>query len=206
MNDPIGAGATVTLTTVITNVSGLGGLSAESLAPASETSGTLYAQVDSGGSVGEQNNANNIYAAGTQICVASADMYEGDDTVATAKPIALGQTQTHNFSSSGDQDWVLFTADAGITYTVSTSSLSLSSDTYLYLYGPDGTTLLASNDDYGSSLASRITWTAQLSGTYYMLVKHWNPNVEGCGTGYSLSVGIGTGSSTIFLPLVMKTP
>jgi PKD repeat protein len=88
----------------------------------------------------------------------------------------------------GDQDWIKFHAEAGITYTLHTFGLGESSDTYLYLYGTDGVTLLASSDDYGGTLASQIRWRAPINGTYYVLIQHWNPNIGGCGTGYTFTL------------------
>ena len=87
-----------------------------------------------------------------------------------------------------DQDWIKFDAQEGITYTLQTSNLGPQSDTYIYLYDQDGTTLLASNDDYGGSLASRIDWTAPASGIYYVQIRHWNPNASGCGTRYNFTI------------------
>jgi hypothetical protein len=199
---PIEAGQTITLTTVITDLSSAAGLGLQSLGSTGEVSGTLYAQTDSTGAVSETDNANNI-SAGTEVCVAGADTYEQDDTPATAQSIAIGQTQHHNHHVPGDQDWVRFTAQAGVTYAIRTSGLDLAADTYLYLYGPDGTTLLAANDDYGGTLASQIEWTALAAGTYYLLVRHWNPNVGGCGTGYDLEVGRAL-ANKVYLPSVMR--
>jgi len=371
---PIEAGATVTLTTVLTDVTDVGGLAAAALGPLSETSITLYTQADSSGVVSETDNLDNI-STGTEVCIAGADAYEnaatssnllingsfedgnyapdaapaawtqdawnwsastftwddtqahdgdrsiritnddlndarwtqmvmvepntdyrlsgwirtenvthtqesidaganlsvfdspefriwtyvgelfgtndwtyvslvfntgdvteltiaarlgywygtttgtawfddirleplytsphGDDIPTNAQPIALGETQTHNFDSLGDQDWIKFTAQSGLTYTIQTSNLGPAADTYLYLYDTDGSTLLAANDDYGGSLASRIEWTAPLTGTYYVLVKHWNPNVGGCGTGYALSFNKGMKVYAVYLPLIL---
>ena len=199
---PIEAGQTITLTTVITDLSGAAGLGLQSLGSTGEVSGTLYAQTDSTGAVSETDNANNI-SAGAEVCVAGADAYEQDDTPANAQSIALGQTQHHNHHVPGDQDWARFTAQAGVTYTIRTSGLGPAADTYLYLYGPDGTTLLAANDDYGGTLASQIEWTALAAGTYYLLVRHWNPNVGGCGTGYDLEVGHAL-ANKVYLPSVMR--
>jgi hypothetical protein len=199
---PIEAGQTITLTTVITDLSSAAGLGLQSLGSTGEVSGTLYAQTDSTGAVSETDNANNI-SAGTEVCVAGADTYEQDDTPANAQSIALGQTQHHNHHVPGDQDWARFTAQAGVTYAIRTSGLGPAADTYLYLYDPDGTTLLAANDDYGGSLASQIEWTASVTGTYYVLVRHWNPNVGGCGTGYELEVGRAL-ANKVYLPSVMR--
>lgn len=156
-----------------------------------ETTGTLYVQADSQGTVDDPNRGDNI-SSGVEVCLASADAFESDDTPASATTINTdGVAQTHNLHTVGDEDWFVFTATAGVTYTVQTGDLGLSADTYLYLYDTEGTTLLASNDDYGGTLASQIEWTAQADGTYYVMVRHWNPNVGGCGTGYSVAVVTG---------------
>jgi hypothetical protein len=88
-----------------------------------------------------------------------------------------------------------------VTYTIKTFDLDMAADTYLYLYSADGSTLLASNDDYDGSLASYLEWTAPVKGTYYAMVRDWNPNVSGCGTGYSLSVVY---INHVYLPVVRR--
>jgi len=197
VNEPITVGQIITLTTVITDLSVLGGdVPQAPLAPASEVTSTLYAQADSTGAVGEPDNTNNISAAGTEVCTASPDAYEGDDSAEAAQPLLLGESQTHNFSSVGDEDWVSFNAQAGVTYTLSTSGLGPSADTYLYLFDTDAVTLLASNDDFGGSLASQIEWTAPTDGAYYLQVKHWNPNAGGCGNLYTLTLAEATAPAT----------
>lgn len=190
VQDPIAAGTTVTLTTAITDLSGLSGLSLQSVSAADEITGTLYMQTDSTGAVTEPDELNNIEATGAEICIASPDAYEGDDSATTARPFSVGQTQVHNVSKVGDRDWVKFDARGGVTYMMRTFDLGPAADTYLYLYDTDSTTLLASNDDYGGSLASQIEWIAPADGTYYVMVKHWNPNVGGCGTAYNLDVSL----------------
>ncbi len=194
INDPIDPGQIATLTTVITDVSSLSSASSQSKVGQQsagaiiETSGMLFAQTDSAGAVTEPDKQNNIYSAGVQICTASSDPYESDNASASASLISVGGSQTHNFDVPGDGDWIKFNVQAGQTYLLTTSNLGVSADTYLYLYGTDGQTLLASNDDYNNSLASQIQWTATQSGTYYAIVKGWNPNSGGCGTQYSLSL------------------
>lgn len=209
INSPIEAGATVTLTTLITELAGLGGMAAQSmasLAPGSEVTGTLYSQVDSTGVVSETDNANNITSSGLEVCLASPDAYDeaGDDTYDTAPLIAMGETQSHNVDGPADRDWVKFEAQGGVTYTLGTFDLDSGADTYLYLYDTDGTTLLAANDDYGGTLASQIDWRAPATGIYYLLVQHWNPNVGGCGTSYSLSFQVQKHLNYVYLPLVVR--
>jgi len=171
-----------------------------------ETSGTLYAQTDSAGLIAEPDNQNNIYSAGTQVCLASPDSFGNDGGPASASLIATGDSQTHNFDVLDDNDWIKFNAQAGTTYRLATSNLGISADTYLYLYDTDGQTLIASNDDSDNSLASQIDWTAPQSGTYYALVKNWNPNTGGCGTGYTVGLSNVSPTSTdwIYLPLVIR--
>ena len=201
VDDPIAAGATVTLTTVVNDLSYLFGNSRlQTLGPTEEVTATIYSQVDSVGGVNESNEANNIYSAGVPVCMATPDAYESDNTFSTASLIVMGQSQIHNFGGPGDQDWVKFTAEAGKIYFLTTSALDSSSDTYLYLYDTDGVTLLASNDDYGGTLASQIIWTAPATGTYYILIRHWNPNMGGCGTRYTLTLM----GNPIFLPIIIQ--
>jgi hypothetical protein len=205
VNDPVGAGSTITLTSELSDFPGLLGFSSQSLQAGSEITTTLYAQVDSTGSVTESDDQNNISTSGTQVCLASPDAYESDDTIGSATVLNQGQFQKHNFDNTGDEDWISFSAQKNEGLIIKTFELSPSSDTYLYLYDSDGTTLLASNDDYGGSLASQIEWRAPASGTYYVLVKHWNPNVGGCGTSYTVSITEKVyGEFRIYLPLTIQ--
>jgi len=201
VNAPVTAGSTVTATTLLTNTAGLFNRPVR-LRATTETSGTLYAQIDSTGVVSETNKSNNI-SSGIQVCIASADSYENDNTAANAKTMTVGARQSHNFDVAGDQDWVKFTATSGITHVIQTSNLGPNADTQLYLYDADGTTLLASNDDYGSTLASRIDWKAPAGGTYYVMSKHWNPNTGGCGSTYDLSI-ITSLPNKYFFPFIAR--
>ncbi len=203
VNDPIASGDIVTLTKLITDLSNLGGAALEGAAAMEETSGTLYAQTDSVGSISEPDETNNIYSAGAAICVAAAGVYESDDGAERASIISVGLTQAHNLDRPGDQDWIKFDAQANTAYILRTFNLGPISDTYLYLYDTDGVTLLASNDDYSGSLASHIKWTAPASGIYYILVKHWNPNAGGCGATYDVGVILDL-TNEVFLPIILK--
>ena len=119
----------------------------------------------------------------------SADSFENDDAPAKASTVtADGAARTHSFNKPGDVDWVKFTAKGGTTYDLKTADLGPLADTYLYLYGTDGTTLLGANDDDAGTLASAIRWKAPADGTYYAAVKHWNPTAAGCGTTYNLII------------------
>ena len=104
-----------------------------------------------------------------------------------------------------------FNAIAGNEYTFSTVG-ETSMDTYLRLYSTGtGGSLLASNDDYGST-QSEITWTCPTSGTYSILLTRWsasnncaNLNSTGARIRYQMGdyqgstvVTIGTGTSLTY--------
>lgn len=195
VNDPIPAGGSVTLTTVFND---LGQTGLTSLAPREEFTRILYSQTDSTGVLNDPERQGNI-SAGLDVCMAAPDAFEnGDGDFTGANWIA--SSQEHNFDRLSDDDWVKFEAVAGKEYWISTSTLDNYADTYLYLYAADGTTLLAANDDYSTSLASRIVWTAPDNGIYYMKAQQWNPHRAGCGTSYTLSIT----SQFIYLPAIMR--
>lgn len=122
-------------------------------------------------------------ANATTTACSCLDAYEPDATYTTAKSIAVnGTVQTHNFHATGDADWVKFAMTTGGTYTIATSNLGASNDTYMYLYDTNGTTILDQDDDSGTDWGSQIVWTATQSGTYYVRVRHYS-STGGC-TGY----------------------
>jgi hypothetical protein len=91
--------------------------------------------------------------------------------------------------SAGAVRWYQFTAEAGQQYFISTSNL-LSWDqtafaTKLTLYESDATTEIDSSANYINSAVSRIQWTFQEPGTYYVAVA-----AESGGTGnFALTIG-----------------
>jgi hypothetical protein len=97
---------------------------------------------------------------------ACIDMHEPDNTDAQSQSFALGETQTHAFCMYDDQDWVTFTADAGVPYRIETLNPASGVDTVLELYTGDGQTLLQSNDNGNADLTSRITFMPSISGAY----------------------------------------
>lgn len=184
VNDPIPAGGTTTLSTVITD---LGQLGLNASMPGEEQTGILYAQTDSTSALTEPDKQNNIFSNGVEVCVATADAYESNDN-SPAEAGWIEDTQLHNFDRPEDEDWLKLDMIKGQFYSISTSDLGLTADTYLYLYDQDGMTLLAYNDDIPGSLSSEIEWIAPVDGTYYILVKQWNQSVWGCGTSWSITV------------------
>ena len=146
----------------------------------------------------------------TSICGKSSgmpDTYEPDDSPSQAKPITVnGSAQTHNFYVAGDNDWVKFWVTNGRSYVIETFNLGGFCDTYLYLYGANGTTLMAYNDDNGGGQASRISWTAHADGYYYIRVRHYSSSAYGLITNYDLKVNgtIIQPDTMMFFPIIMR--
>ncbi len=124
------------------------------------------------------------------VAFAADDVYEPDDSYLNSTNIPVNGTwQTHNFSSSDDDDWLNFNASAGEYYLIQTRNLSAPglTDIRLFLYDTDGSTKLSADeagtvDGYHSA---RIVWRAIGSGTYYLLLNESGNDVGGS---YNISV------------------
>lgn len=117
----------------------------------------------------------------------TAPLDDYGNSPATASAITVGSTINGSIETGGDQDWFKFQAVAGKKYTISTSLVGLA-DSVLAIYGPNGTTRLAYNDDASASTrASKIVWTAPISGTYYIKTNAYSVTQTGA---YKLSVAL----------------
>ncbi len=115
------------------------------------------------------------------------DQYEPDDRIAEAKPIdADGTYQSHTFHTSTDVDYVYFTAQQGIEYTIETGNLQGRCDTTTYLYDEDGEEL-DYDDDRGEVYASRLLWSAPSTATYYVKIEEFTGRA-GPGVSYRIWV------------------
>lgn len=133
--------------------------------------GTYYVKVGAFG------NASTISAYTLRVSwspgvpVPTGDNYEPDNTAATAKAIANGQTQSRSLHVPDDQDWVTFTIGVNGANNVAIETAGPSGDTEIWLYGPDSATAqLAYDDDGASGKFSRIAVGALGPGTYYVRV------------------------------------
>jgi len=122
-------------------------------------------------------------------------LVEPNDTVATAYTIQNNGIPVHetyfrdvgNGSGSPDTDYVKFTGEAGVIYTIETRNLLSDANTSLFLYASDGVSQLAANDDRAPGIKSSfIQFTSPINSTYYV------KSVHGSGYGvygsYDLSV------------------
>ena len=90
------------------------------------------------------------------------------DGISSATRMGVGDTVNGDIETSDDVDYFSFRAEADWRYTIQTA-LRTNDDTEIALYAQNGSRL-AENDDDDTSYASRIDWTAPLSGTYYVAV------------------------------------
>jgi hypothetical protein len=89
-------------------------------------------------------------------------------TTATTGVVSVGSAPaTGTIEVADDVDAFRVYLTAGVTYTFNLNATSGSLDPLLTLYN-SSLTLLAFNDDFGSSNNSQITFTATSSGTYYL--------------------------------------
>jgi hypothetical protein len=108
------------------------------------------------------------------------DASEANDTAPQAFSIPVNGSPTPacffrdpdgDGAGAADLDFFVFPAIAGTQYAIETRSLAGGANTYLRLYGPDGATLLAVNDDRGAGdLSSRVLWTPSQSGILHAQV------------------------------------
>ncbi|MFC1766291.1 beta strand repeat-containing protein, partial [Planctomycetota bacterium] len=103
-----------------------------------------------------------------QVLDDDADDHGNDAASSTA--IAVPSSTQGNIEVGTDVDWFKFAAAAGAEYTFETVLDSLQ-DSELRLYGTDGVTELAFDDNSGAGLGSKIVWTAPSDGVYYLEVR-----------------------------------
>ncbi len=148
--------------------------------------GVIDITVDDYGYIRYTNEDDNVII----ITWAEPDAYEPDDSPGDASEIELGAAvQTHSFHRPADEDWVSFQTVGGNTYRLVTGNLGSRCNTYLYLHDTDGTTLLASNDNYKySDKSSRINWVCPSNGTYYARIRQFSPLDFGPDLSYDFSI------------------
>jgi len=119
-----------------------------------------------------------------------ATIFEGFDasaSTATVYSMSVGDTFNGSIGNSSDEDWVAITLTAGETYRIdltgSSSGNGTLSDPLLRLHSSSGTQI-TSNDDGGAGRESLLIYTANTSGTYYLVADAYSFST---GT-YTLSV------------------
>ena len=121
-----------------------------------------------------------------------ADEYENDDNADYAYGDHLNLITRHTFHSPTDEDWISAYLYYGTSYVFETRSAGgLECDTYIELYDAGGY-LCDSDDDGGYNLYSRIEFSPDSDGYYYLRIAEYDYIQYGSGDygEYEVSVGI----------------
>lgn len=118
---------------------------------------------------------------------------EPNQTFSAANNVPAGVRLMNGAITSADVDWYAFTVPAGGAVTIRTYSGAPDQcdggiDTVITLYGPDGTTELATDDDDGAGTCSVIEAAEArglAAGTYYLLVEPFSTRTF---TSYGLDI------------------
>lgn len=138
---------------------------------------------------------------GQTVTIEETDFYESytgelpPDEWSSTSNYDLGYSQARILSANvpadstltaGNSDWFCFTANSGVTYTLTTDGGSADTDTVMVLYDSTGTNYLDRNDDYmNGSLSSQIEFRCESGGVYYIKVRGFSDNVTGA---YTLTI------------------
>lgn len=124
--------------------------------------------------------------------ICPADGSEANDTAAAATTLTVETALTNrNFHTTSDEDWYVVTLRGGLRYAISAAVVAGSdADPVLELYGSDGTTLLASNDNVAADQRdSELTVDAPVTGNFYLRLRNLPVTVaQLCNTGYGVAV------------------
>jgi hypothetical protein len=151
----------------------------------------VFAWVDRDNLVSDADRSNNL--VGLPLCVGvqcEVDAFESDDNAENAGWLQVGGVQPRSFcrdasgglSTVGDQDWVKFTAFAGLTYTLSSGAPGLHADPRITLWSSGVQQALAGP-------GGQVVWQPPASGVYYAQVRN-SDDTEGSGplSGYTLAL------------------
>lgn len=126
--------------------------------------------------VTESNEQNNIAWVPITVIQTSPDMFESNETYSAASSIGIGTNYLLSLHSKEDIDWLRFQGVKGRTYTITLSpNENPSLDTYLEVYRNTfiGTPpLIASDDDGGYGMFSRVVVTADQTSPMLLKIKN----------------------------------
>ena len=99
------------------------------------------------------------------------------DNISTSYTMEVNGSFEGLIESAGDRDWVAITLQAGTTYDIdllaSPSGAGTLSDPITAIYDSAGT-YLAGNDDGGEGTESYMSFTAESTGTYYVMARGYS--------------------------------
>jgi murein DD-endopeptidase MepM/ murein hydrolase activator NlpD len=142
------------------------------------------------------------------VLCSTPDMWEQDNTIATATLVTTDTLQLHNFCNplavdfTNDEDWLKLPVTGGQAYLISVTPTDQSAAVVVEIYASDGTTRIvgpAASPDYGAPLAN--TWIAPANGINYIRLRHVNGAVIGNATHYAVQVGE---AKLVYLPFIRR--
>jgi len=120
----------------------------------------------------------NYQLAATLVTPTLPDAFEPDDSAAQAKQLPLnGSPQERSLHVAGDLDWVWFQLNANDRIFLTTTG---SCDTVITLFGADGQTTLAEDDDSGEGANAALLTTVRDTGRYYARVRLFGGQGTSC--------------------------
>ena len=112
------------------------------------------------------------------------------DSANAATTINIGSTLSGDIEHVGDADYFRITAEAGASYVAQTHQNGTSArplpDSTLTVYDSDGMSIVAYDNNLGADRRSRVKWTAEDNGDYFVAVRGY-PGLENTGH-YQISV------------------
>ena len=167
------------------------------------TDGPVVLAAQSAVNLVAQGHAQAGLASSSAQAVCAVDGYEPDETTAAATVVSVGNVSpNHTLHTAGDVDWFALDLTAGLRYLISAVAEGSDADPLLELYGSDGTTLLASNDNLAADqLDSQISFDAPTAGRFYLRVQTTSgAGVADCNTNYALRSEVATAALLPRLP------
>jgi serralysin len=161
------------------------------------------------------------YTPSTGVLVATPDEAGNGKGVAPGNPVLTvdGAHTIGTLNTIGDEDYYQVTLTAGQTYQIGMYGYTggpggvANPDSYVEIYGDDGTTLLASGDggahtplnDVNSGFDVLLTFTAQTTGTYYINARAFDQDASNGTKGdtvgdYELFVHDATNDPNVYHP------
>lgn len=128
-----------------------------------------------------------VVTVGMGALLAATPVAAQDDhgnTASSATALSVGTPVGGRIEVAGDFDVFTLRATAGARYTLETGSLTGGMDSLLDLYDPRGQHMQR-DDDGGQGYASKLTFSAAQTATYFVVVRHYD-RTRGTG-GYRLS-------------------
>jgi hypothetical protein len=156
--------------------------------------GTYYAKVREYGDNDEIASYTLLLTTSVVSGGSGGDSFEPDNQSSQASSIFAGIPQTHSIVPVADVDWVRFTLSRQTDIVLQTSGTR--GDTVLFLYN-SSLSEIASDDDSGEALFSKIILSNLQPGTYYAKIIEYRNNDQI--SSYTLSLDAGSNASPIVI-------